>query len=535
MYAGVNSLDNTRGLGGQDGLPALVHLRVLSLPDNQIRRLDNLASCIALQVVDLSQNYIDDLQSLTQALPPCLRALNVSQNPVGSISGVRYMSELKHIMHLFVCGCDFAVAAADARVDLIPLFAALLPELITVDGVNVSSLHQAQSGILCNSLSLLHRMSNEQVIQFLSRVSSSSSSACATQASQLPFSDFVHDGDAEVGVANTFTAAETAEKLPKTSSTAVLAQDCTAQFPSAKSVHVLAHDITRLKHKLASFASPAPLSRSLGSPSPSLQEALVSKLPYAVSGSGHTITTTAPSSSQRVATGPLSPIIYHSAACVISRAWASFRARQLLKSRQRLGSAGNIDLSHVIARSSNSTMGAAAGRSGDALIIKRLELLEQTVAMQLHVIETLHAALERIVADATAAATLIQSVWRGHIDREVAHIIRERKRYHALAADTKDARSRTAAVAAAALIIAAFVRRKRAEDSAKWMLLAISSQCVYRLICNMGDRMQSLEQRLSLMDGSSQQPVVEISGAPAAASSLQLDAVSLPASTLSAT
>ena len=165
MYAGVNSLDNTRGLGGQDGRPALVHLRVLSLPDNQIRRLDNLAGCIALQVVDLSQNYIDDLCSLTQALPPCLRALNVSQNPVGSISSVCHMSDLKHIMHLFVCGCNFSVVAADARVDLIPLFAALLPELITVDGVNVSSLHQAQSGILRNSLSLLHRMSNEQVIQ----------------------------------------------------------------------------------------------------------------------------------------------------------------------------------------------------------------------------------------------------------------------------------------------------------------------------------------------------------------------------------
>jgi hypothetical protein len=194
----------------------------------------------------------------------------------------------------------------------------------------------------------------------------------------------------------------------------------------------------------------------------------------------------------------------------------------MLKSKQRVKRAGHVDVRSAAPKSS----------SCDDLIIKRLELLEETVAMQLHVIKKLHATLERansvpaalpvwrIVADASAAATLIQSAWRGHIDREVSQVIRERKRYHALVADTPDARAHKAAVGAAAATIAAFVRRRRAEDSSKWMFLTISSQCVYRLICNMGDRMRELEQRLGVFENGSQRHVAESTRASAAAMTL---------------
>jgi hypothetical protein len=196
----------------------------------------------------------------------------------------------------------------------------------------------------------------------------------------------------------------------------------------------------------------------------------------------------------------------------------------MLKSKQTVKRAGQVDVRSAAPKSS----------SGDDLIIKRLELLEETVAMQLHVIKKLHAALERansvpvpaalpvwrIVADASAAATLIQSAWRGHIDREVSQVIRERKRRHALVADSPDARAHQAAVEAAAATIAAFVRRRRAEDSAKWMFLTISSQCVYRLICNMGDRMLELEQRLGVYENGSQRHVAESTRASAAAMTL---------------
>jgi hypothetical protein len=146
---------------------------------------------------------------------------------------------------------------------------------------------------------------------------------------------------------------------------------------------------------------------------------------------------------------------------------------------------------------------------GDNLVMKRLELLEKTVAMQLHVIEKLHASLSRvnaapapfpvwrIVADCTAAATLIQSVWRGHIDREVVQVIRERMQHRFLIVESLESSSRSAAAAT----IAAFFRRKRAEDSAKWMFLAISSDCLYRLVCNMGDRILLLEQKLFQLTG----------------------------------
>ena len=155
---------------------------------------------------------------------------------------------------------------------------------------------------------------------------------------------------------------------------------------------------------------------------------------------------------------------------------------------------------------------------GDDRIIKRLEMLEKTVAMQLHVIEKLHATLQRthevppplpvwrIVADATASATRIQSAWRGHIDREVAQVIRERKWHHARVADSLDGRARTAAVVTAAATIAAFVRRQRVEHMAKWMSIVIqhslSSQSLHRLVCNMGDRMLQLEHRLLQLERS---------------------------------
>jgi hypothetical protein len=514
MYAGVNSLDNTRGLGGHDGRPALLQLRILSLPDNQIRLLDNLTGCSALQVVDLSQNYIDDLLPLTQALPPCLRALNLSNNPVASISSIRHLAALPHLMHLFVCGCAFVLTAARARVDMNPLFAALLPELVSVDNVNFSSRDPAQCKLLRNSLSQLDHMTNEQATQFLSSglasIFSASPFALASGADALPFSDFGDEGDEEAEVAKTFTAAATVVQLPVTSSQAVYSA---LQLPSAKSVHVLAHDITRLKHKLASFASPATVlpPRSLVSSSAPLNRG-----DNVVSGVSRTGTTYY--LSQNITASPDHSLLHNSAASIISRAWRSFRARELFRNRLGFGRSGDANL-----------LVAAAATSGDTLIIRRLELLENTVAMQLHVIEKLHAAIERanavplpsslpvwrIVADAIAAATLIQSVWRGHTDREVALVIRERKRYHALVTDTPGARAHKAAVAAAAVTIAAFVRRKRAEDSAKWMFLVISSQYVHRLICNMGDQVHTLGHRLSVLEGNSQQPIAEITSVAA--------------------
>jgi hypothetical protein len=361
----------------------------------------------------------------------------------------------------------------------------------------VSSRDAAQCQLLRNSLSQLDHMTNEQATQFLSSslasIFSASSSALASGADLLPFSDFVEEGDG-ADVADTVTAPASVVQLPVTSSRDLYSAP---QPPSAKSVHVLAHDITRLKHKLASFASSATVPP-----------------PRSPLGGGHIISTSAAddagttySLSQNITVSPHCSILHNSAAAIISRAWQLHRARKLLRSRRGSGGAGDVKVAV-----------AAAGATGDTLIIRRLELLEKTVAMQLHVIEKLHAAIERsnalhapsplpvwrIVADATAAATVIQSVWRGHIDREVALVIRDRKRYHALVADTPGARGHKAAVAAAAVTIAAFVRRKRAEDSAKWMLLAISSQYAYRLICNVGEQVHTLQHRLSVLEGNSQ-------------------------------
>lgn len=488
MYAGVNSLDNTRGLGGKDGLGALTQLRILSLPDNQIRRVDSLSGCIALQVVDLSQNYIDDMLPLTLALPTCLRALNISKNLVGNITNVLYLSALSHLMHIFVSGCTFVKAATDSSIDLIPLFAAILPELITVDNSSVSSFQRGQGQLLRNHLSLLSSMSNEQVIQYLARNQSNNSNAacfaCTSDVSATPLSDFVDN-----------------PLLPPAS-----------LVPSAKSVKALAHDITRLKHKLASFASPvsAPLSSSLCSslPSPLLSH-VVSKHPRAVSGLQ--VTKVVDCQSQAIAVisaaaaiDPVSSaIISHHSASIISRSWRSSRARCVLRSKQNQATADQTVLR------------ADSGKCGDGIIIERLELLEKTVAVQLLVIEKLHATLQsvgalrdsppvwRIVADASAAATRIQSAWRGHIDREVAHVIHERKRYHNVDADSLIVLSHDAVAAAAAVTIAAFVRRKQAQDASKLMLLAISSRCLYRLVCNMADRIHSMEQRLMRLEGSS--------------------------------
>ena len=511
----MNALDNTRGLGGQGGAPALLQLRILSLPDNQIRRIDSLVGCLALQVVDLSQNYIDDLLPLTRALPQFLRALNVSNNPAASISSVRHMSSLAHLLHLFVGGCTFALAAAEARVDLIPLFAALIPELVSVDSVTLSSLHRAQGRALAASMHPLHTMSNDQLLQYMSDglfdAANASSSASASESAAPPFVDEEYE-EASAAATERRTA-----PAPPAAAAAALAP--TAQPPPAKSVHVLAHDITRLKQKLASFAPPP---ANLHPPSSSSSPPLHAPLSQLISLSTSHPASAAHSSSRAVATVP--PSVLHHSSSVISRTWRSFRARQMLKSKQRVKRAGHVDVRSAAPKSS----------SGDDLIIKRLELLEETVAMQLHVIKKLHATLERansvpvpaalpvwrIVADASAAATLIQSAWRGHIDREVSQVIRERKRYHALVADSPDARAHQAAVEAAAATIAAFVRRRRAEDSAKWMFLTISSQCVYRLICNMGDRMLELEQRLGVYENGSQRHVAESTRASAAAMTL---------------
>lgn len=498
----------------------MLQLRILSLPDNQIRRIDSLVGCLALQVVDLSQNYIDDLLPLTRALPQSLRALNMSNNPAASISSVLHMSSLPHLLHLFVAGCTFALAAAEARVDLIPLFAALIPELVSVDSVTLSSLHRAHSRTLAASMPLLHTMSNHQLLQYMSDrlvdAVNASSSASAVEAAARPFADFVDEEYEEASAAA--IERRTAPALPPAAAAALAP---TAQPPPAKSVHVLAHDITRLKQKLASFAPPPAV---VLPPSSSSLPPLHAPLTQLVSLSTSHPASNTHSSSRTVATVPPSSVLHHSSS-VISRTWRSFRARHMLKSKQRVERAGDVDVCSAARKAS----------SGDDLIIKRLELLEETVAMQLQVIKKLHATLERshsvpaatpvwrIVADATAAATLIQSVWRGHIDREVSQVIRERKRYHALVADSPDARAHQVAVAAAAATISAFVRRKRAEDSAKWMFLTISSQCVYRLICNMGDRMLELEQRLDVLERGSQKHVAESTCASVAAMTLYSD------------
>jgi hypothetical protein len=545
MYAGVNSLDNTRGLGGQGHLGALAQLRILSLPDNQIRRVDTLSGCLALQVVDLSQNYIDDMLPLSLAMPTRLRALNISNNPVGNISGVLHLSALLHLMHIFVSGCAFVLAATEACTDLNPLFASLLPELITVDNANLSPVHRSQGRMLSKHLPLLDRMSNEQVIQFLARVLASTfnaeSSASHTEAFATPFSDFADECEEEqAGGFSTVTSfAVTAHPtLPLGAPAPALAP---AHFlPSAKSVGALAHDITRLKHKLASFTSPvsAPHSRSLVASSFSpLPDHLISQ-PDTVSGVQRTNVMRFTSQASDVSSGDTatgsssSSGMLHHCASVISRSWRSFRARWLLKIRRNRASLSHKDPS------------AVPGTVGDSSIMKRLELLEKTVAVQLQVIEQLHASLQsvsvtslpvwRIVADATAAATRIQSAWRGHIDREVAQVIRERKRYHVLIADSLNSQGHNAEVAAAAVTITAFVRRKRAQDSSKWMLLTISSQYLYRLVCNMGDRMHSMEQRLMHLEGSVPQPAAVVVAASADRTPLLLHSTSQLGSALSA-
>jgi Leucine-rich repeat (LRR) protein len=545
MYAGVNSLDNTRGLGGQGDLGALAQLRILSLPDNQIRQLDSLSGCMALQVVDLSQNYIDDMHPLSLAMPRRLRALNISNNPVGNISGVLHLSALLHLMHIFVSGCNFVSAATEACVDLNPLFAALLPELVTVDNANLSSFQRGQGRILSKHLAVLDQMSNEQAIQFLSSVltsnsnpvltsnSNPASSALFTDASASSFSDFVDE--CEKGQAGGFSiiassAVTTHPPLPLCAPASALAP--AQAFPSTKSVGALAHDITRLKNKLASFTSPvsAPLSRSLVASSLSpLPNHRISQLD-SVSNVQRTSTTRFTSQASEVSSVDASNASFsssgmlHHCASVISRSWRSFRARWLLKSRRN-----QLGLTHKYP-------GADPEILCDSSILNRLELLEKTVAVQLQVIEQLHASLQsvgvsslpvwRIVANASAAATRIQSAWRGHIDREVAQVIRERKRHHVLVANSRNAQGHDPSVAAAAVTITAFVKRKRAQDSSKWLLLTISSQCLYRLVSNMGDRMHAMEQRMMHLEGSALQPATVVSVATSARISLPLHSTS---------
>jgi hypothetical protein len=503
MYAGVNSLDNTRGLGGQEGLAALTQLRILSLPDNQIRRVDSVSSCISLQVVDLSHNYIDDLLPLTLALPSCLRALNISNNPVGNITSVLHLSALSHLMHIFVSGCTFTLAACDAFIDLNPLFGALLPELITVDNANMTLVQRAHAKILSKHLSLLGNLSNEQAIPYLARNLADNISAAsfgpASTAPANPFSDFTYEDDQKAGGLSKQSASAVVLQAPLLFSAppqvpaSVLPP--ASSLPHAKSVESLAHDLTRLKHKLASFASPVAV--------PLFQHSCI--VPPGVQGTNslHFPSQAISVPRAEAAAEPLSSSgILHRSASVISRSWRSFRSRCLLGSR------------HNMVTVTQKARTADPGTVSDSLIMKRLELLEKTVAVQLQVIEKLHATLQnvsavrdstpvwRIVADASAAATRIQSVWRGHIDREVVQVIHERKRYHNVTTDSLIARGYGAAATAAAVMISAFVRRKRAQDASKWMLLAISSQCLYRLVCNMGDRIHSIEQRLMCLEGS---------------------------------
>jgi hypothetical protein len=506
MYAGVNSLDNTRGLGGDGVIPALVHLRILSLPDNQIRQLDSLAGCIELQVVDLSQNYIDDLNALSKAFPSSLRALNISHNHVKSISGLLHMSSLTHLMHLFVTGCPFASAATDARIDVNSFLASLLPDLVSVDNVTLSPIHRTQGKMLQNRLALLHRMSDQQVIHFLSGVfhvpANESYPASAADAVAHPFSDFADDGDEDTRHITEIPAAESVVHLPHSPSMTASAYAPVTSFPSAKSVNALAHDISRLKNKLASFASqsPAPPLRSIVASLPSIPSSSVTGQPHFVSAINKISSVAHSPSHDNINASAASATarglsLLHSSATIITRAWRSSRIRRLVQSGKNQGRAG---CSYPM-----------AALVGDNLVMKRLELLEKTVAMQLHVIEKLHASLSRvnaapapfpvwrIVADCTAAATLIQSVWRGHIDREVVQVIRERMQHRILIFESLESSSRSAAAAT----IAAFFRRKRAEDSAKWMFLAISSDCLYRLVCNMGDRILLLEQKLFQLTG----------------------------------
>lgn len=368
MYAGVNSLDNTRGLSGDGNLPALAQLRILSLPDNQIRRVNNLSGCTALQVLDLSQNYIDDVRSLAEALPPSLRALNISNNHVASISDVRHMAALSRVMHIFVTGCPFALAAADAHVDLAPLFASLLPELVTVDSCDVSPAHRAQGNVIAHSLQLHDSVSNEHVIRFMSALASNShlppSTVTSVTAAAPALSSRVVSKRQDAG-----PTAATAAHPHSLAAAAAPALAASLPLPSAKSVHVLAHDITRLRHKLASFAPPAPPPHNIHATSlpPPRPVQLLAEQSAPLAAAPH-------SSFQHAAPAPVSSDLHHSAS-VISRAWRSFRSRRLSHS--------------ACAQAADVQRSASVAAAEDSSVIKRLEILEKTVAIQLQVIEPL--------------------------------------------------------------------------------------------------------------------------------------------------
>jgi hypothetical protein len=344
----------------------------------------------------LSQNYIDDVRCLAQALPPSLRALNISNNHVASISDVRHMAPLSRVMHIFVTGCPFALAAADARIDLAPLFASLLPDLLTVDSCDVSPAHRAQGRAIAHSRQLLDAASNDTVIRFMSALATTSLPAPSTPAAAAPPAPAPAPSSSSRVVANgqqvAGSRAATGAHPHSLAAAAAPATAASLPLPSAKSVHVLAHDITRLRHKLASFASPA-------APPPHNTHAASLPLPRPVqlpTEQSVPLAAAPHSSFQRAAAAPL-PCDLHRSACVISRAWRSFRSRRLSHSASSSGQADDVQRSVYSSASAGAGAGAGAvagggaggGAGGDSLIIKRLEILEKTVAIQLQVIEPL--------------------------------------------------------------------------------------------------------------------------------------------------
>uniref|UniRef100_A0A7S4H9K7 Uncharacterized protein n=1 Tax=Guillardia theta TaxID=55529 RepID=A0A7S4H9K7_GUITH len=152
------------------GLEECPMVQTVDASDNAITVIGDLRHLSRLKNLDIHGNSMSSISSLPHNLPGSLSTLNISNNELGSLSDLRYVSSLMELRRLDLRANPITSAIYMKGIDHRPFVVFLLPRLSTLDDKPVSRQEWAVSrtlfceepGILSDALMALLQPANEK-------------------------------------------------------------------------------------------------------------------------------------------------------------------------------------------------------------------------------------------------------------------------------------------------------------------------------------------------------------------------------------
>eukprot|EP00960_Hanusia_phi_P047411 758392-Hanusia_phi.AAC.1 len=180
------------------GLEECPMVQTIDASDNAITVIGDLRHLCRLKNLDIHGNSMSSISSLPHNLPGSLSTLNISNNELGSLSDLRYVSSLMELRRLDLRANPITSAIYMKGIDHRPFVVFLLPRLSTLDEKPVSRQEWAVSrtlfceepGILSDALMALLQPANEKRLrQYLMEKCSLSSQEPSNTVFNAPLSE----------------------------------------------------------------------------------------------------------------------------------------------------------------------------------------------------------------------------------------------------------------------------------------------------------------------------------------------------------